>query len=103
MKHYLTEEEFTELLMSQKPGLPCEYSVACENMEGETEYIRFREEVFLCENIILYCSDYTCGVGLIQDDAFGFEDRIHSLWEDITEQWEIKPYIERESQNDNLF
>ena len=102
MRHYLTSDEFKEIVLRERPFLVSEFELDCEDIDGNTTYIRFREEQFF-GRIILYTSVFMEGVGILQDDAMGWDTNIQILWEALTENYEMRPFIVVEDSDKNLF
>ena len=89
MKHYLTEQEFKDRLLRLNDG---EIDICCESDNG-TEHIRFRATTFFYK-VILYSYPFTNDIGLIQENEEGWDEPLHEVWYDITEQCGYKPFYE---------
>lgn len=90
MKHYLTEQEFTQKLQNIPYG---EINFDCETDDGSIEHIRFRVDYFFFR-IILYSYPFTNDIGLIQEDEEdGWSQPLHEVWMDITDQCGWRPFV----------
>lgn len=95
MKCYITEEQFTGTLVTLKANR--KWRMKCE-CDGEERTIIFEKHLYEVENgqkypCILYNLPMTLDVGVIQEDMDdGWENNIHEVWLDITEQCGFRPY-----------
>ena len=89
MKHYLTEEEFSQKLLN----LYGEISIDCDTDDATVEHVRFRAVHFF-NRVILYTYPFTNDIGLIQEDEEdGWTLPLHEVWMDITDQCGWRPFV----------
>lgn len=92
MRHYLTEQEFAQTLLHITQFTDGEIDIDCETDDGKVEHIRFRATCFFFP-IILYSLPFTNDIGLIQEDDEGWDQPLHEVWMDITDQCGWRPFI----------
>lgn len=97
----MTYEEFYDLLLQDRQP-HSEFILDCEDVDGNTTYLRFRVENFFGV-IILYTCIAMEGADIIQNDAMGWDANIRRAWEYITESLELKPFFAVDVSGKNLF
>lgn len=95
MKCYITEEQFTGTLLTLEANR--KWRMKCES-DGGKRTIIFEKHLYEIEHgdkypCILYNLPMTLDVGVIQEDMDdGWENNIHEVWLDITEQCGFRPF-----------